>query len=35
MDAARDGIARMLTVGLVTQIMGFVLLSLLDPGWTR
>ena len=28
------GIARMLAVGLVTQIVGFVLLSALDPGWT-
>lgn len=32
--ATRYGIARMLTVGLVTQIIGFTLLSLLDPGWT-
>jgi predicted MFS family arabinose efflux permease len=32
--ATHYGIARMLTVGLVTQICGFVLLSLLDPGWT-
>ena len=32
--ATHYGIARMLTVGLVTQIIGFVLLSLLDPGWT-
>ncbi len=32
--ATRFGIARMLTVGLVTQITGFVLLSLLDPGWS-
>ena len=32
--ATHYGIARMLTVGLVTQIVGFVLLSLLDPGWT-
>ena len=32
--ATRYGIARMLTVGLVTQISGFTLLSLLDPGWT-
>ena len=32
--ATHYGIARMLTVGLVTQITGFVLLSLLDPGWT-
>ena len=28
------GIARMLAVGLVTQIVGFALLSALDPGWT-
>ncbi len=32
--ATRYGIARMLTVGLVTQICGFTLLSLLDPTWT-
>ncbi len=32
--ATRFGIARMLTVGLVTQITGFTLLSLLDPAWT-
>ena len=32
--ATRYGIARMLTVGLVTQICGFTLLSLLDPAWT-
>lgn len=32
--ATRFGIARMLTVGLVTQITGFTLLSLLDPSWT-
>jgi MFS family permease len=32
--ATRYGITRMLTVGLVTQIAGFTLLSLLDPGWT-
>ena len=32
--ATRYGITRMLTVGLVTQITGFTLLSLLDPGWT-
>jgi MFS family permease len=32
--ATRYGIARMLAVGLVTQITGFVLLSLLDPGWS-
>ena len=30
----RYGIARMLTVGLVTQIVGFTLLSLLNPTWT-
>jgi len=32
--ATRHGITRMLTVGLVTQIAGFTLLSFLDPGWT-
>ena len=32
--ATRYGITRMLTVGLVTQITGFTLLSMLDPGWT-
>lgn len=32
--ATRHGITRMLTVGLSTQIVGFGLLSLLDPGWT-
>ncbi|MDP3423574.1 MAG: organoarsenical effux MFS transporter ArsJ [Burkholderiaceae bacterium] len=32
--ATRYGIARMLTVGLVTQIIGFTLLSLLNPSWT-
>ena len=32
--ATRYGIQRMLTVGLATQITGFGLLSLLDPGWT-
>ena len=32
--ATRYGIQRMLTVGLVTQIIGFTLLSLLDPTWT-
>ncbi|HRK39663.1 MAG TPA: organoarsenical effux MFS transporter ArsJ [Burkholderiaceae bacterium] len=32
--ATRYGIARMLTVGLVTQIIGFTLLSMLDPAWT-
>ena len=31
--ATRYGITRMLTVGLATQITGFTLLSLLDPGW--
>ena len=32
--ATRYGIQRMLTVGLCTQITGFVLLSLLSPDWT-
>ena len=32
--ATRYGITRMLTVGLVTQIIGFTLLSQLDPTWT-
>lgn len=32
--ASRYGITRMLTVGLSTQILGFSLLSLLDPEWT-
>ncbi len=32
--ATRYGIARMLAVGLTTQIAGFLLLSQLDPGWT-
>ena len=32
--ATKYGIARMLTVGLSTQIVGFTLLSLLSPGWT-
>ena len=32
--ATRFGIARMLTVGLMTQIVGFILLSQLDPSWT-
>lgn len=32
--ATKFGITRMLTVGLVTQITGFVLLSQLDPTWT-
>ena len=31
--ATRYGIARMLTVGLVTQIIGFGLLSALQPDW--
>lgn len=31
--AVRFGIARMLAVGLATQILAFLLLSLLDPGW--
>lgn len=31
--ATRYGITRMLTVGLVTQIAGFTLLSLLQPDW--
>jgi predicted MFS family arabinose efflux permease len=31
--ATRYGITRMLTVGLSTQITGFLLLSLLQPGW--
>ena len=31
--ATRYGITRMLTVGLVTQITGFTLLSLLQPDW--
>ena len=31
--ATRFGIARMLTVGLVTQIIGFGLLSALQPEW--
>jgi len=31
--ATRYGIARMLVVGLCTQIVGFGLLSLLQPGW--
>lgn len=33
--ATRYGITRMLTVGLSTQILGFGLLSMLDPGWTE
>ena len=32
--ATRYGIARMLAVGLSTQIFGFLLLSLLNPAWT-
>ncbi len=32
--ATRYGIQRMLIVGLVTQITGFILLSQLDPSWT-
>ena len=32
--ATRYGIQRMLTVGLCTQISGFLLLSMLSPGWT-
>ena len=32
--ATRYGIARMLAVGMSLQIVGFVLLSLLQPGWT-
>ncbi|MCA3218282.1 MAG: organoarsenical effux MFS transporter ArsJ [Burkholderiales bacterium] len=32
--ATRYGIARMLTVGLATQITGFLLLSALSPNWT-
>lgn len=32
--ATKFGITRMLTVGLVTQIVGFVMLSQLDPSWT-
>ncbi len=32
--ATRYGIQRMLSVGLATQITGFGLLSLLEPGWT-
>ncbi|MBL8435661.1 MAG: organoarsenical effux MFS transporter ArsJ [Zoogloea sp.] len=31
--ATRYGITRMLAVGLVTQIAGFTLLSMLQPGW--
>ena len=32
--ATRYGIARMLAVGLATQITGFLLLSALSPGWS-
>ncbi len=32
--ATRHGIARMLAVGLATQIVGFLLLSALSPSWT-
>ncbi|MBU8543676.1 organoarsenical effux MFS transporter ArsJ [Roseomonas sp. CGMCC 1.13459] len=32
--ATRFGIARMLAVGLITQITGFLLLSALSPGWS-
>jgi len=32
--ATRYGIARMLAMGMSLQIIGFLLLSLLDPGWT-
>lgn len=32
--ATRYGITRMLTVGLTTQIVGFTVLSLLNPTWT-
>jgi len=32
--ATRYGIARMLSVGLATQIIGFLLLSMLSPDWT-
>ena len=32
--ATRHGISRMLAVGLSLQIAGFLLLSLLSPGWT-
>jgi len=33
--ATRFGIARMLAVGLGTQIMGFLLLSAMSPGWSE
>jgi len=32
--ATRFGITRMLTIGLFTQMLGFLLLSRLDPTWT-
>ncbi|MGG5889785.1 organoarsenical effux MFS transporter ArsJ [Falsiroseomonas sp. HC035] len=32
--AVRFGIARMLAVGLATQILGFLMLSAMSPGWT-
>lgn len=32
--ATKFGITRMLSVGLITQIAGFVMLSQLDPSWT-
>ena len=32
--ATRHGISRMLSIGLVLQITGFLLLSMLSPGWT-
>ena len=32
--AARHGITRMLVVGLSTQIVGFIVLSALQPGWS-
>ncbi|MEN3951846.1 organoarsenical effux MFS transporter ArsJ [Iodidimonas sp. SYSU 1G8] len=32
--ATRFGIARMLAVGLMTQIIGFLMLSVLSPDWT-
>jgi len=32
--ATRYGIQRMLAVGLATQIVGFVLLSQMSPGWS-
>ncbi len=31
--AAKHGIKRMLIVGLTTQIMGFLILSMMNPGW--